>query len=157
MSQIVEWYRPNPLPRLIRLGIVTGSIMICGVLVMAFGYDATPSYFIENSEAWIGVGMLFVIGGVSGTVYGVWRIHSKEEIYLQLERKGLVYVSGNQQTEIAWQAITDIGVVDKGIEINFDTNQSIRIEAHFIGIDHHSLKSRLIEVKRNALLGIRSP
>ena len=157
MAQILEWYRPDPLPKLIKLGVVTGSIMVCGVLVMALGYDPTPASFVHNSELWIVMGMVLVVIGVASTVIGTWKIHSKGETVLQVERKGLVFIHDETTTAIAWQAIRSIKAEKKSIKILYLDDKCLSLDMKFVGIDRVSLSKRLLEVKRKALLGIRTP
>ena len=153
MNHPIEWYRQSPIKQFTLVAMVTFSIMMIGVFVLAFGLDNSGRVPLEWQPWCLSFGICIVIIGVSLACLGFFIVLSKEGISLHLQPNGLRYKSKTIDQFYKWQRIEQIDFSSGALLLKIEDENPISIKQSFLGISGPKLAERLREFQRLALLG----
>ncbi len=156
---VVEWYRPRLLGRLLLAWLGASSLLGAGSIGVALALDGSG----RVPESWripsLIVGVAGTVLGAVGGIFGIVRLISQDDRYLLVRRSGIEVADGGPApTVVPWARLTAATVDQRCIVLGREGEEPLRIGATYQGISRQRLAERLLELRRQALLGtLRSP
>ena len=153
MNNAIAWYRPNPIPKLMLTGFVSGALMVTGVVIMAFGIDQSGRINAEWKSPSIVIGISIVIGGVIRACFRFYKILEDDTTTLVLGLDGIEYNTDKSKTALSWKQVRKISYSD-GVLILQTKEREVLIRDRFLGISGKDLADKIKEIQHNVLLGV---
>ena len=154
MNNAIAWYRPNPIPKLLAIGTISATMMVLGVIIMAFGIDQSGRVAEEWRNPAIVMGVLIVITGVLHACIRFYRTLEKDQTVLVLNQDGIEYHSEGRTQKFDWRTLKHIHYGPEGLEIGLSPNDFLRITKRFLGISGPALATKIKELQHHILLGV---
>lgn len=153
-KRTVEWYRPALLGRMVLVWVV--GVMMIGIGMVSSGIAFDPTGRFSS-----GLQTVCLLGGVSCTVsgalfglLGMLRVLAVDPVWLLLRLDGVVFYSHGDEVFIPWQSLKGVRWVERCLILESEQVPDIRIRHRFMGISGPDLVARIIEVQRQALMGV---
>lgn len=154
MQSAIAWYRPNPFPKLIRIGTLSGLLMISGAIVMAVGIDKSGRVNESWSTPAIIIGVSMVITGVLNACFSVYHTLDNDSQILILSHEGIEYQTSKSQKHINWKDLNSAEFTNKMLILLSKDGLRIQIEHSFLGIKGGELAENILIIQRQILLGV---
>lgn len=150
---VVEWYRVDQSPQVVRVLMVAAPILLIGCLGVAFAVLATHRTPIVRAI----VGLVGACGNVGGPLYAIFGLRHilMQDSYIALRTDGIAIRDNIDETLHAWDDIIDVRSVDNTIVIDKRDDTTHTITLRFAGITHAALAKRVEHVRKRAALGMR--
>lgn len=154
----LEWFRPDPRPRLLRTYLLGMLLMLSGVGCCAAGFLGLR----------VGVGMpegafvlLLLVGLVAVATALVLFVRRAlwvlaDETCLILRVDGLRFERAGAATHVPWEVIDSVGADGDALRISTDDPRlgELRVKTRFTDIDAGELARRIEATRRRALMGL---
>jgi hypothetical protein len=150
----IEWYRPGLLGAILAVWVVGVSLMTVGVLGCAVALDNTGRIPLLWQHIAGVVGGAGTISGALVGLLGVLRVLSRDPVCLLLRRDGVLLRIEQEETFIAWEALTGCRVEDRALVLEREGLPAVTTRHRFMGASPEQLAARIREVQRQALLGV---
>lgn len=138
---------------MLRLVIPCSLLTLCAALLIGGGVLARDGAL---SVSLVVIGVLFAIAGPTSAAYGVLKF-LKHDVYLALCTDGVRFHDADgADSFVQWEALERATSPDSGtLEIHVDKGAPWVLRERFIGIENEALATRISELQRKALLGVR--
>lgn len=154
----LEWFRPDPRPRLYRTYGVMVLLMLSGMGCCAAGFLGLRTHSDTSEAGAIALLLLGVAAVASAMVLMVRKALQvlADETCLVLRVDGLLFVRQHGQFIVAWERIDAIEVQDDRVLIQTDDPQlgQIRLAPRFTDVDAPTLTEKMRHTQRSALMGL---
>ena len=153
MSRPIEWYRPAITKRMLRVVIPCSLLTLSAALLIGGGVLARDGAL---SVTLVVVGVMFAIAGPTTAAYGVLKF-LKHDVYLALCTDGVrFHGEDGADAFVQWESLERATSPDaETLEIHLEQGPSWVLRERFIGIENKDLATRICELQRKALLGVR--
>lgn len=153
MNNAIAWYRPNPIPKLMLTGFISGALMITGVVIMAFGIDQSGRINAEWKSPSIIIGISIVITGVVRACFRIYKILEDDTTTLVLGLDGIEYNSEHDNISLSWNQVKSITYSNDALILQTKEGE-VLIRDRFLGISGTDLANKIKEVQHSILLGV---
>ena len=150
----VEWYRPVLLGRMVTVWL--GGVMLIGLGLVLGGVgfrSGTQIPALVQGLAALG-GVLSTISGALVALLGMLRLLSADPIWLLVRLDGLVYHTDQEEVFVPWQGLTGARSEPPGLVLEREGGAPLLIPHRFMGTTGPELAARLLELQRQALMGV---
>ena len=142
------------LGRLLSIWAVAICLMSVGVLASAAALDNTGRIPLMWQRIAGVIGGLGTLSGALVGLLGVLRLLSRDPVCLLLRRDGVSLRVEQDETFIAWEALSGCRGEGRVLTLERDGAASVSTRERFMGVTTEQLAARILAVQRLALLGV---
>ena len=151
--RIVEWYRVDPWPRMMRYVVIGPALLTLGALVVAVSFVTRQSADVRLAATAIGFVLVAVAAVV--TMAGMFRL-LRDDAYLAMRTDGVALRTGGVDVVVPW---SDLGAVrwDEAraeLVLERDGADELRTAARFAGATGPQLAARIGRVKQRIAMNL---
>jgi len=156
---VVEWFRPDEQPFLLRVWIFALVLVVIGLFVMAVNY--MPGLVANPVVRGLSlVSGLFMIFAGLGTAVRSAISTLADDVYLLLRGDGvLIHDPPEEDIFISWRALDRADVDDDGavVLLRDDGHEPTVLRGRYRDIEPEALAERINSTQRRALMGLLRP
>ena len=134
--------------------MIASTLMMTGVIIMAFGLDLSGRVSPELQPWCIVIGVTIVGSGVLTAGKGFYSILDQDSRTLILQADGIKFVDSDEHQFVAWQDVEKVSFHKNEITVLQRSGEPLVICESFLGISTKNLVEQIKETQRKALLGI---
>lgn len=153
-ERTVEWYRPALLGRMALVWMVGVMLIGFGMLASGIAFDPTGRFPEELQFACLILGVLGTVGGALFGLLGILRLLATDPVWLLLRLDGVVFHDHSQEVKVQWSALKAVRWEDRSLKLVREDGPEVVIEYTFMGISGPDLAKRIVEIQRQALMGV---
>ena len=156
-SYVVECYRPDPRPGLIRACVPSAIAVSVGALCLALAFKG--EFLAPELRDVIGaLGSLLIVSGPIRAFAGLKTVLNDDR-YLALRSDGLLLQEHHTQRMVPWDDIMTASWSDaeESLKIELRKGELETVPGHFVDISGHELAGRIIAIRRKALMNLLRP
>jgi hypothetical protein len=151
--RILEWFRPDPWPKMRRILTIGPTVVLAGCLVIAVSFLTHQGFEVRAAAALAGFAV--IIGGVGFTIASMHRI-LREEVSLVLRSDGVFVQSAKVETLVPWDDVREArwDVERAALVIERAEGSPIVLPGPRARIPGPDLAARILQHKRKVALGL---
>ena len=155
---IVEWYRVEQRRTLLGIWVAGASLLSCGVLMLAVVYRGTDGLGWPLGAGLAIVGALLTLAGPLFAVLAFQKVLS-DDSYVALRGDGVLYNDGQQDHLIRWDDLEEVvhDAPTGAVRLRTSDGRWVSVEIELAGIAPQDLATRIVDVRRKALLELLRP
>lgn len=149
----MEWYRPALLGRMLAVWLVGVMLIGLGMMSGAIGFNTGGQFpaLVQTIAAVVGV--LSAVSGALVGLLGFLRLLSADPIWLLVRLDGVVYHTDREEVFVPWQSLKGAHG-ERRLVLEREGAAPLDIPHQFMGISGGDLAARLLELQRQALMGV---
>lgn len=153
-ERTVEWYRPVMLGRMVAVWLVGVLLIGFGVVSSAIAFDPTGRFPRDVQAVSLVLGVLCTVGGALFGLLGILRVLSADPVWLLIRLDGVVFHTQHDEISVPWQGLLGARWDGRALVLDREGAPPLVIRYRFMGISGPDLAARIVELQRQALMGV---